>query len=106
MSGYLNWAWGTLTGSRAGLKSGNVLFVKHGLPAKGGKDRQGRTMLTAYLTSLVPMFTTDGYEVPGFADPARCFAFNCILRRCEALHAHKARKQVGYAVALKTDFMI
>lgn len=33
------------------LKSGNVLFVKHGLPAKGGKDGQGRTMLTAHLSS-------------------------------------------------------
>ena len=33
------------------LKSGNVLFVKHGLPAKGGKDGQGRTMLTASLSS-------------------------------------------------------
>lgn len=32
------------------LKSGRVLFVKHGSPAAGGKDGQGRTHLTAYLS--------------------------------------------------------
>lgn len=32
------------------LKSGRVLFVKHGAPAAGGKDGQGRDKLTAYLS--------------------------------------------------------
>lgn len=32
------------------LASGRVLFVKHGRPAAGGKDGQGRSHLTAYLS--------------------------------------------------------
>ena len=32
------------------LKSGRLLFVKHGLPTAGGKDRQGRDHLTAYVS--------------------------------------------------------
>lgn len=32
------------------LRSGRVLFVKHGPPASGGKDGQGRSHLTAYLS--------------------------------------------------------
>jgi len=32
------------------LKSGRLLFVKNGTPAAGGKDKQGRDKLTAYLS--------------------------------------------------------
>ena len=32
------------------LASGRVLFLSHGLPSAGGKDRQGRDHLTAYLS--------------------------------------------------------
>ena len=34
----------------ARLKSGRLLFVKHGAPSSGGKDGQGRDRLTAYLS--------------------------------------------------------
>jgi len=47
------------------LKSGRVLFVKHGKPSAGGKDGQGRTQLTAYLSDDDGRTWLGGLELDG-----------------------------------------
>ena len=45
------------------LKSGRLLFVKHGAPSASGKDKQGRDRLTAYLSEDDGATWTGGLEL-------------------------------------------